>query len=227
MDNPHLSADQELRLARRIEAGLLARAVLEARAPADQTVPDPPDRAGPAGLAVQASPAELEALVRQGEAAHQALTLANLGLVRVIVRDFGRPGTWSDLFQDGCLALEQAIMRFDFRRGRLGPYAAVWIRQALRRRQPPATAALPDDLVDEGASTEIDARLTRHDLRSSLRRLPADERRVMVWRHGWEGEPASLPQIARRLDLTVAGVRRLERQALTRLRRQWQPLRAA
>ncbi|MDR1212814.1 MAG: sigma-70 family RNA polymerase sigma factor [Propionibacteriaceae bacterium] len=227
MDNPRLSADQERQLAWRIEAGLLARAALEARSQTNQTDPDPTDRAGLAGAAVPASQAELEALARQGEAARQAMVLANIGLVRVIVRDFARPGTSSDLFQDGCLALEHAIMRFDFRRGRLGPYAAVWIRQALRRRQPPPTSALPDDLVDDEAVTEIDARLTRRDLSSSLRHLPAAERQVMLWRHGWVGEPASLPQIARRLDLTVAGVRRLERQALTRLRRQWQPLEAA
>ncbi|MDR1387122.1 MAG: sigma-70 family RNA polymerase sigma factor [Propionibacteriaceae bacterium] len=227
MDDIRLSAADERRLARQIEAGLLAAAALEDRRQPTDPTPDLPPPVGLAAVAAQASAAELEALVEQGQRARRTMTLANIGLVRVIVRDCARPGTWSDLFQDGCLALEQAVMRFDYERGRLGPYAAVWIRQALRRRQPPAPSALPDELVDHGALAEIDARLTGHDLRSSLRRLPADERQVMVWRHGWEGEPASLPQIARRLDSTVAKVRRLERQALTRLRRQWRPLPAA
>jgi RNA polymerase primary sigma factor/RNA polymerase nonessential primary-like sigma factor len=210
MERPRLTPAEETRLAKRIEAGLIAQACLDG-APAT------------AGLGPAPTVEELQALARLGVAAKETMTLANIGLVRVIAAEVGRrkPIPNADLFQEGCLALEQALRRYDYRRGRFGPYAAFWIRAALRHMATPAVGVLPEELVDDGPVRRIEVQVTRQALGSGLDHLPTEERRVVRLRHGWEGEPASLTQVAARLDISVAKVRRLESQGLARLRRHW------
>jgi RNA polymerase sigma factor (sigma-70 family) len=216
MDRTRLTPADEIRLAKQIEAGLLAQARLDGVAdatPSDTTASD-----------VQApTTAELETLARQGLAAKETLILANLGLVRVIARELASrmQANRADLFQDGCLALEQALLRYDYRRGRFGSYAGFWIRTTLRQLPRPQADALPPDLLDETPVHRIESNLTRQTLVRVLNRLPPDERHVVRLRHGWEGEPASLAQVATRLDLSIARVRRLESQGLARLRNHW------
>ncbi len=113
---PRLSADEELELARRIEAGVLAADAL-AR-------PVPPAGADEAGLTE---------LVAIGNAARDRFVLANLGLVHQAVRELADSAADpDDLFQEGCLGLAEAIMRFDHTRGvRFSTHAYRWIRRRM------------------------------------------------------------------------------------------------
>ena len=111
-----LTRTDEVNLARRIEAGVLARAELAAN-PA--LTPD--------------AARDLGDLVTAGQQAWERFHLANLGLVHQAVREAG--GSSADpeeLFQEGCLGLSEAIMRFDHTRGiRFSTHAYRWIRKGL------------------------------------------------------------------------------------------------
>lgn len=108
-----LEAADEVELATAIEAGLFAA---EARA---------------GRLAVQADEQELIMLERIGHRAAQRFVENNLRLVALVVRKEGTRSRMpeSELFQEGCLGLIEAVRRFDHRRGlRFATYALHWIR---------------------------------------------------------------------------------------------------
>lgn len=108
-----LEAADEAELATAIEAGLFAA---EARA---------------GRLAVQADEQELIMLERIGRRAAQRFVENNLRLVAMVVRKAGTRSRMpeSELFQEGCLGLIEAVRRFDHRRGlRFATYALHWIR---------------------------------------------------------------------------------------------------
>ena len=113
---PLLTAADERLLARRIEAGLMAEHLLACG-----------DRP------VDATPAELAALVDAGRCAWRDFLLANLGLVGKLAghqaRRAGLP--IDDLFQEGFVAMAGALQRFDPDRGRFSTFATVRIRQRL------------------------------------------------------------------------------------------------
>jgi RNA polymerase sigma factor (sigma-70 family) len=111
-----LSAEQEVELARRIEAGLYAEEVLP-------TVSD-------ADLAV-----DLRTVVREGRAAKDHLLEANLRLVVSIAKRYtGRGMAFLDLIQEGNLGLIRAVEKFDYTKGyKFSTYATWWIRQAITR----------------------------------------------------------------------------------------------
>ena len=223
-DSSRLTADDEIRLAKQIEAGVLAAALLEA---GDHGVPSwgsVCSAVAPSSAADPPEPAELRALVRQGEQAKEALALANLGLVRVISADLARR-SWAnraDLFQEGCVALEQAIRRYDFHRGRFGVFAGRWIRGHLHDVAYPARRE-----IAVGAELGLDQPVEPVDdvhnaLNQGVDHLPEPERRVVRLRHGWgTGQPATLRQVAARLQVSVTKVRRLERRGLDLLRQDW------
>lgn len=105
---------EEIELSIRIEAGILAREVLEA----GTTLVPCPRR-------------ELRALVTDGQDAWDIFYRANLRLVVAVVDSIvGRRSRHrDDLFQEGCLGLAVALMRFDHRRGlRFSTFAWSWIR---------------------------------------------------------------------------------------------------
>jgi len=218
-----LSEAEEILLAKQIEAGVLAAGLLEAAGSADcgASVADPSD-----GAAASHPPREeeLRALVRQGEEAKERLALANLGLVRVIVADLAAR-SWTnraDLFQEGCLALEQVIRRYDYTRGRFGSFAGPSIRGHLYdvafppRREIAVGSDVGGDQVVEVTDDVHDA------LDRGVKRLPGPEGNVVRLRHGWGGgQPATLNQVAAWLDVSVAKVRRLERRGLDLLRADW------
>lgn len=80
---------------------------------------------------------------------------------------------------------------------------------------------LAEAMVDLGADVEerVLTSLEAARFRRRLARLGSLERRVLVWRFGIAGsERLSRRQIARRLGLTVSGVRGIEERALERLR---------
>jgi RNA polymerase primary sigma factor len=111
-----LTAESERRLARAIEAGVLAEHLL---ATGERPVP--------------ATEAELVELVAQGRRCWQHFLLANLRLVwQLAGRQAGRSGLpRDDLFQEGFLALAGALQRFDPARGRFSTYATRRVEQHL------------------------------------------------------------------------------------------------
>lgn len=111
---PLLTPEEEVLLAREIEAGVLAAEALAGGA-------------RPCG----ATESELRWLIAAGDRARSRYVRANLRLVAMVSHQAGaRAGlSDSDLFQEGCLGLMMAVDRYDFRRGcRFATYALLWIR---------------------------------------------------------------------------------------------------
>ncbi|HLK01379.1 MAG TPA: RNA polymerase sigma factor RpoD [Streptosporangiaceae bacterium] len=120
---PLLTAEDEVELAKAIEAGLFAEDILEGgRLPA-----------GVAACGVAAG--DLELLIRDGVRAKQKLIEANLRLVVSIAKRYiGRGLVFLDLIQEGNLGLIRAVEKFDYTRGyKFSTYATWWIRQAITR----------------------------------------------------------------------------------------------
>jgi RNA polymerase sigma factor (sigma-70 family) len=111
-----LTAADERRLARAIEAGVLAEHLLA-------TGQRP----------VAATEAELRALVAEGRQCWQHFLLANLRLVwKLAGAEARRTGlSVEEFFQEGCVALAGALQRYDPDRGRFSTYALTRIRQHL------------------------------------------------------------------------------------------------
>lgn len=117
---PLLTAEQEVTLAKRIEAGVQAGERLEAEA----------DR----GMSEEQLANE-QAIVEDGELAKRHLTEANLRLVVSIAKRYvGRGMALLDLVQEGNLGLIRAVEKFDYTKGfKFSTYATWWIRQAITR----------------------------------------------------------------------------------------------
>ncbi|WSR64649.1 RNA polymerase sigma factor [Streptomyces sp. NBC_01198] len=115
---PLLTAQDEVDLARQVEAGLFAEEKLTAFPDLDSQ------------LAV-----DLDCIVVQGRMAKRRLIEANLRLVvSVAKRYIGRGLTMLDLVQEGNLGLIRAVEKFDYARGyKFSTYATWWIRQAMSR----------------------------------------------------------------------------------------------
>lgn len=111
-----LTAEAERRLARAIEAGVLAEHLL---ATGERPVP--------------ATDAELAELVAEGRRCWQQFLLANVRLVRKLAgRQSRRSGlALDDLFQEGFVALAGALQRYDADRGRFSTYACTRVEQHL------------------------------------------------------------------------------------------------
>ena len=115
---PLLTAEEEVDLAKRIEAGLFASEKLATtRKVADKTRKD------------------LEAIERDGQLAKKKLVEANLRLVVSIAKRYvGRGMLFLDLIQEGNLGLIRAVEKFDYTKGyKFSTYATWWIRQAITR----------------------------------------------------------------------------------------------
>ncbi|MEU7884511.1 RNA polymerase sigma factor [Microbispora bryophytorum] len=116
---PLLNAEQEVELAKRIEAGLFAEEQLAQEAD---------------GLPVDVR-AELEWIAEDGHRAKNHLLEANLRLVVSLAKRYtGRGMLFLDLIQEGNLGLIRAVEKFDYTKGyKFSTYATWWIRQAITR----------------------------------------------------------------------------------------------
>ncbi|WP_253878070.1 RNA polymerase sigma factor RpoD [Actinomadura rupiterrae] len=115
---PLLTAEDEVELAKSIEAGLFAEEKL-----AHTAILSPAQRC------------DLELLSREGIRAKQRLIEANLRLVVSIAKRYvGRGMLFLDLIQEGNLGLIRAVEKFDYTKGfKFSTYATWWIRQAITR----------------------------------------------------------------------------------------------
>jgi len=115
---PLLTAEQEVSLAKRMEAGRLSKKRLsnERNLSYDERV-------------------DLSAIVRDGKSAQEHLIKANSRLVVSVAKKYvGRGVPFLDLIQEGNIGLIRAVNKFDYRRGyKFSTYATWWIRQAVTR----------------------------------------------------------------------------------------------
>jgi RNA polymerase sigma factor (sigma-70 family) len=138
---PLLTAEQEVELSKRIEAGLFAEQLLEESA-----------RKGGKRIAAKRR-LELEQLAADGVAAKDHMVRANLRLVVSVAKKFaGREGNFLDVVQEGNLGLIRAVEKFDYSKGyKFSTYATWWIRQAIQRGlgELGRTVRLPVHVVEE------------------------------------------------------------------------------
>ena len=113
-----LNAEQEVELAKRIEAGLFAE-----------------EKLAEGGKMDKALKRNLEWIARDGRNAKNHLLEANLRLVVSLAKRYtGRGMLFLDLIQEGNLGLIRAVEKFDYTKGyKFSTYATWWIRQAITR----------------------------------------------------------------------------------------------
>jgi RNA polymerase primary sigma factor len=130
-----LTAEEEVELAKRIEAGVFAQHVLDT---AKRLTPTRRD--------------EMGELVRDGRRAKDHLLKANLRLVVSLAKRYtGRGMPLLDLIQEGNLGLIRAVEKFDYTKGfKFSTYATWWIRQAITRAMadPARTIRIPVHMVE-------------------------------------------------------------------------------
>ncbi|CAN5171609.1 RNA polymerase sigma factor [soil metagenome] len=155
-----LTAEMEVDLAKRIEAGLYATEKLRQHNIGEAKI----------AAAMRRDLAEIE---RDGEVAKRHLLEANLRLVVSLAKRYqGRGLDLLDLVQEGNLGLVRAVEKFDYAKGyKFSTYATWWIRQALQRA-----------LADQGRTIRVPVHMaelitkvtrTRRDLTQSLGREPS------------------------------------------------------
>lgn len=186
-----LNAEQEVELCHAIEAGVVAGAALAGRMPWPR----------------HATRAELVVLVQQGRTAWEEFILANLKMVAMLAGGAARRSqvNHEELFQEGCLGLAQALMRFDASQGvRFSTYGLPWVRnsvlthlarrggqsdspvwrarqaRALRRRQTEleSGAGHPVSLAEAAASMGRDAAWARL-ITSDGQRVPLEDAHLL------------------------------------------------
>ena len=131
-----LTAEDEVELAKRIEAGLYAQHLLDTRKRLGEKRKD-----------------ALATIATDGRAARSHLLEANLRLVVSLAKRYtGRGMPLLDLIQEGNLGLIRAMEKFDYTKGfKFSTYATWWIRQAITRgmADQSRTIRLPVHLVEQ------------------------------------------------------------------------------
>ncbi|WP_141869622.1 RNA polymerase sigma factor [Arthrobacter sp. SLBN-53] len=117
-----LNAEEEVELAKRIEAGLYATQLMTEKAAKGEKF-TPTERR------------DMTWICRDGDRAKNHLLEANLRLVVSLAKRYtGRGMAFLDLIQEGNLGLIRAVEKFDYTKGyKFSTYATWWIRQAITR----------------------------------------------------------------------------------------------
>ncbi|TQN31816.1 RNA polymerase primary sigma factor [Haloactinospora alba] len=184
-----LSAEEEVDLAKRIEAGLYAEYKLgtldEDEAP-EGSVPQPQELS-------DAEREELENIATDGRQAKQHMLEANLRLVVSVAKKYSDRGmSLLDVVQEGNLGLIRAVEKFDYTKGfKFSTYAMWWIRQAIQR-----------GFADSARTIRLPVHVL--ELLSKVSRLERDMHQTL----GREPNPEEL---AKELDKTPAQIEELLR----------------
>ncbi|MBA0044880.1 RNA polymerase sigma factor [Mycobacteroides sp. LB1] len=117
-----LNAEEEVELAKRIEAGLYATQIVTELTEKGEKLPAAQRR-------------DMSWICRDGDRAKNHLLEANLRLVVSLAKRYtGRGMAFLDLIQEGNLGLIRAVEKFDYTKGyKFSTYATWWIRQAITR----------------------------------------------------------------------------------------------
>ena len=178
---PLLDGSEEVALAKRIEAGVIAEEVLaDLNASGEINTLDAAEKAAAAD-------------VRDGERAKQELTQANLRLVVSIAKRYlGRGMPILDLIQEGNLGLMRAVEKFDYTKGfKFSTYATWWIRQAVTRA-----------IADQARTIRIPVHMVE-----SINKVHRHQRQLM---QELEREP-TVEELADKTELTPNRVREILR----------------
>ncbi len=179
---PLLVASEEVDLAKRIEAGVLAEErMADLNASGEIADMDAGEKA------------RLRRVVRDGERAKRELTSANLRLVVSIAKRYlGRGMQILDLIQEGNLGLMRAVEKFDYTKGfKFSTYATWWIRQAITRA-----------IADQARTIRIPVHMVE-----SINKVHRHQRLLMV---ELEREP-TIEELADKTELTPQRVREILR----------------
>ncbi len=162
---PLLTAQEEIELAKRIEVGKQARETLARLAPNEITN--------------ESLLAQVRRLVQDGQAAREHLGRANTRLVVSIAKRYmGQGLPFPDLIQEGNVGLMRAVDKYDYKRGnRFSTYATWWIRQAITRAlaQKTRTIRIPLHMTERIRQMYR----TAQSLEQSLGRRPSPEEIAM------------------------------------------------
>jgi len=180
---PLLTGAQEVRLAKRIEAGLAAV----------HRIAQLEDDYGDCSLIPDAELLPLEARVHDGFHAKRELIEANLRLVVSIAKRYlGRGLLFLDLIQEGNLGLIRAVEKFDYTKGfKFSTYATWWIRQAITRA-----------IADQARTIRIPVHMVE-----TINKVLRVQRQMLQEL----GREPSVEELADKVQMTPARVREIQR----------------